>query len=233
MSDVTHVLLDLFGTLVDYAPPSEERAYARTYRWLIDAGYSSSYSQFEPQWDSVFEEFHRRAQLDCVEYSLDEVCRTFLARTFGRPPERDAITTYRDAYVFDWSQGVRYRHDLPILLRELATRYVLCVVSNTCHAPLVHHQLQGMGIEALFAAVVTSVEHGKRKPSACIFQRALAVTGGRADQAVYVGDSYDADYLGARTAGLNCWLIDPKQSRPVPADHRIRDVFDLRQRLIG
>lgn len=233
MSDITHVLFDLFGTLVDYAQANDRRAYARSYDWLVEAGYSSSYGQFESQWDGVFEEFHRRAQLDCVEYSLDEVCRTFLARMLGRPPEHDAISALRDAYVADWSEGVRSHDDLPTLLRELATHYVLGVVSNTCHAPLVHGQLRHLGIAPLFAAIVTSVEHGKRKPSPCIFQRGLDLISGRAAQTIYVGDSYEADYLGARAAGLDCWLIDPKQSRPVPADHRLRDVFELRRRLIG
>lgn len=232
MSDITHVLFDLFGTLVDYVQPNDKHAYEQSYQWLIQAGYCSSYGQFVQQWDGIFEEFHGRASLDCVEYSLDEVCRVFLDRALGSPPEHERVRAYRDAYVLDWNQGLRCDNRLPALLRELTSRYVLGVVSNTCHAPLVHGQLQKMGIEDLFASVVTSAEHGKRKPSPCIFQRALELTSACAAQTLYVGDSYHADYLGARGAGLQSWLIDPKRLRPLPAEHRIHDVFDLPKRLL-
>jgi FMN phosphatase YigB (HAD superfamily) len=47
-----------------------------------------------------------------------------------------------------------------------------------------------MEVAHAFSAVVTSVEHGKRKPAASIFEQALKITGGRSDQSIYVGDSF-------------------------------------------
>ena len=106
-------------------------------------------------------------------------------------------------------QGVWYIPGVQELLVELAESFTLVLVTNTHHAPLVHNHLQAMGVAHHFATVVTSVEHGKRKPSACIFEQALALSAGNPETSVYVGDTFAADYLGATDAGLRCLLIDP------------------------
>jgi putative hydrolase of the HAD superfamily len=75
------------------------------------------------------------------------------------------------------------------------------------------------------------VEHGKRKPSSCIFERALASSAGTPETSVYVGDSFEADYLGATRAGIECWLIDPKHRHDVPETARLGHILEIRARL--
>jgi putative hydrolase of the HAD superfamily len=55
---------------------------------------------------------------------------------------------------------------------------------------------------------VISTHAGAAKPAREIFAHALARTGTSADEALHVGDSYEADVLGARQAGLMPVLID-------------------------
>jgi putative hydrolase of the HAD superfamily len=50
---------------------------------------------------------------------------------------------------------------------------------------------------------------GVEKPDARIFQLALQQAGLGAGEAVYVGDLYSIDVLGARGAGLTAVLLDP------------------------
>jgi len=88
-----------------------------------------------------------------------------------------------------------------------------------------------MNVHQHFHSVVTSVDHGRRKPSPCIFQRALAAAGGRPHEAIYVGDSYAADYQGALAAGLQPLLIDPEHRHPIPAAHRIANIVETLARL--
>jgi putative hydrolase of the HAD superfamily len=89
-----------------------------------------------------------------------------------------------------------------------------------------------MGVAHLFEHVVTSVEHGKRKPSACIFEHALALSTGGPETSVYVGDSFDADYVGATNAGLRCLLIDPQRLHAIPERARLEHVIETRARLL-
>ncbi len=68
--------------------------------------------------------------------------------------------------------------------------------------------LDGLGIAQFFDPVVISTQVGAAKPEAAIFAQALSQTGLQASEAIHIGDSYDADIIGARTAGLTPVLVD-------------------------
>ena len=68
--------------------------------------------------------------------------------------------------------------------------------------------LDGLGLAAFFDAVVCSGEVGAAKPDGAIFAHALAALGVEAPEALHVGDSREADYDGARAAGIEALLVD-------------------------
>jgi putative hydrolase of the HAD superfamily len=225
MARLTHVLFDFFGTLVAYSESRTAQRLDGSHALLIAAGARLDYDEYTRAWDGAFEEHEQRALQSMDEFSMDQVCSTFLPTVLPRAPEHALLASFRDAFLDEWSQGVRYIPEVPALLEELSRRFTLVLVTNTHHAELVHGHLRAMGIDRRFHSVVTSVEHGRRKPSPCIFHRALEQSGGHAESAVYVGDSYAADYQGALQAGLRPLLIDPEQRHAVPAEHRISSVL--------
>jgi putative hydrolase of the HAD superfamily len=98
--------------------------------------------------------------------------------------------------------------------------------SREVNAPL---NQENTGIRQHFHVVVTSDEHGWRKPHRSIFDVALARMEVPAGQAILVGDSYDADYQGALNAGLQAVLVDPTGSRSIPESDQIRSILQLRE----
>ena len=58
-------------------------------------------------------------------------------------------------------------------------------------------------IEDYFSTVVYSEEAGVRKPHQAIFDLALQRANCKADEALMIGDDWDADILGARNAGID------------------------------
>lgn len=95
------------------------------------------------------------------------------------------------------------RYTLEILRRE---RYILGIVSNFSH--MLPGILRDTGIYDLFHAVTYSDEVGVEKPESAIFRDALAKAGAEPCHAIHIGDSYDADVIGARGAGITpVWLI--------------------------
>jgi putative hydrolase of the HAD superfamily len=68
--------------------------------------------------------------------------------------------------------------------------------------------LDGLGLSPLIDAVVISTRAGAAKPAREIFAQALARVGVGAENAIHIGDSYEADVLGARAAGLTPVFID-------------------------
>ena len=69
--------------------------------------------------------------------------------------------------------------------------------------------LESVGLRRHLDFVLDSHVVGVEKPAAAIFEMALTRAGVRAAEALYVGDLYAVDVLGARRAGLTAVLLDP------------------------
>jgi putative hydrolase of the HAD superfamily len=84
--------------------------------------------------------------------------------------------------------------------------------------------------------VVASAVVGSSKPHRDIFLYALGRAGVQAHETVYVGDSYLADVLGSRGAGLHPVLIDREGKAPAidaPVVGALTDVLEIVGRLSG
>ena len=88
-----------------------------------------------------------------------------------------------------------------------AAGYTVGVVSNADGT--VDRLLAGAGLAADLAFVVDSGSVGVEKPDPAIFRLALDRAGVGADEALYVGDLYPVDVVGARRAGIEPVLLDP------------------------
>jgi len=117
------------------------------------------------------------------------------------------------------------------LLRRLAARYRLAVVSNFDYSPTALDILERAGVADLFGAIVVSDAVGWRKPRREIFEEALGRLDARAADALFVGDRPDIDVAGARAVGMDAAWLNPERA-PLPAavaapTFEIRDLAEL------
>lgn len=115
-------------------------------------------------------------------------------------------------------------------LRALDTPVAL--VSNTLSASVaVRNSLAAFGItEELLRVVVTSTDVMRVKPRPEPFLRALDGLGIAARDAVFVGDSLEADVRGAKALGMTTvWKLNGRHEVPAAAeaDHAIHDLWEL------
>jgi putative hydrolase of the HAD superfamily len=116
--------------------------------------------------------------------------------------------------------------DVPPTLGFLRqTGYCLGLVSNRS-TPFTA-ELEKMGLVGYFDFTLAAGEVNAWKPGPEIFGYALERCGYKPEQAVYVGDNYYADILGAQNAGLLPVLIDPDQLFPEAACPVISTIGDL------
>jgi len=108
-------------------------------------------------------------------------------------------------------------------LRELG--YTLGLVSNR-RDPL-NAVCVELGFDNLFDFTLSAGEAASFKPDPGIFLKALALAGAAPETAVYVGDNYYADVVGARAAGLRPILIDPLGIFPDAGCTTIRALGEL------
>ncbi len=81
----------------------------------------------------------------------------------------------------------------------------LGVVSNSDGR--VEEALEAAGLRQYFDVVVDSALVGVEKPDPRIFHAALAALGVAPEEALYVGDLYKVDVVGARAAGMEAILL--------------------------
>jgi FMN phosphatase YigB (HAD superfamily) len=117
------------------------------------------------------------------------------------------------------------------LLRRLAERYRLAVVSNFDYTPTALDILERAGVVDLFETIVVSDEIGWRKPRRDIFDAALGRLRVRADESLFVGDRADMDVLGAQQIGMDAAWIN-RDAEPLPPGipqptYEIRDLSEL------
>jgi putative hydrolase of the HAD superfamily len=231
MTQCKYILFDFFGTLVEYSDSRTEQGYTRSHAVLLSYGSSLNYQDFLDRWSATFREFDLQSEATHDEYSMDDVVGRFLVQLFGPRVNTERDHIFRDTYLEEWSTGIRYIEGVGTLLSQLAKRCTLALVTNTHSSDLIRGLLLDMNVAHLFSTVVTSVEHGKRKPYASIFKHALSIIGASSENAIYVGDSFAADYSGAKAVGMGCLLIDPNKSAELPDEDRINGVLDLPARL--
>src|SRR6185312_11552409 len=92
------------------------------------------------------------------------------------------------------------------VLSSLKAKYRLAVISNSDGH--MGERLASLGFAPYFQHVTDSGNVGYEKPAPQIFQAALSAMSVQADRALYLGDIYAVDYLGAQQAGMKPMLMD-------------------------
>jgi len=124
---------------------------------------------------------------------------------------------------------VPYPETETVLIRLRATGVPLHIISgNVDYLPIV---IADLGWSDLFDTVTFTQEVGVQKPDPRVSHFALQRAGQEPADSIYVGDSWEADYLGARNAGMSAvWLNRTGRRAPAPC-REIRTLLDLDQDL--
>lgn len=101
----------------------------------------------------------------------------------------------------------------------------LALASNA--EPLLRHKLAELGLAQRFDYLAISGELGLEKPDPRFFAAVLDGLGARAESAIHVGDLYEIDVVGARSAGLEAVLVDVADLSADRDVTRIRSLSEL------
>ena len=135
--------------------------------------------------------------------------------------------------LFAASNATLYDDTIPTLEHLRDAGFKLAIVSNwdTPLDPLTER----LGIADYFDVIVAS--HDTRvksaKPDPHIFNYTLTAVGTSAEEVVHVGDTYEADVIGARSAGIRPILIDRDGTQVGRWDETIQSLTELPELLSG
>lgn len=134
-----------------------------------------------------------------------------LANREDAPPSDSLSTAYREAV----NTALVPVDGAETLISKLRTRYRVGLLTNG-PGTAQRTKLETLGWEAIFDAILISGEIGMGKPDIRAFQALCSALDVAPPELVYVGDSADADIMGANEAGCHTVQILP-DSAATPA----------------
>lgn len=180
------------------------------------------------------EEAHRRIQERVIanlsqathEARWDETYRRWLEEMGMEeaqiPEALRAIRSHPFQHLF-WARMEEGTKEMLDWFRERGCR--LGVISNA--EGQIQRLLEHAGIDSRFDVVVDSAVVGMSKPDERIFRYAIERIGASPERSVYVGDLYEVDVLGARSAGMTPVLIDRNGRSPNADCLRVQSALSL------
>lgn len=161
------------------------------------------------------EEGYARAKEILREVTAERtMCRVY-ARFGVSQPDPDLVRDSIDAFfAFEDSHWQADPEALPVL-RELAARGLcLGMFSNATDDPFIQNLVDRLGFRPWLEPVLSSAGTGVRKPDPAAFAPILAAWDLPPESVVMVGDTLEADILGAQRAGMRgVWIRSREDAR--------------------
>jgi putative hydrolase of the HAD superfamily len=111
------------------------------------------------------------------------------------------IYTIADDYIYHLSQQTHLLDGALVLLDYLKPKYNLHIITNG-FAEVQVGKLKNTNLVAYFDVVINSEMAGVKKPNPIIFEKALQMANVSKENSLMIGDSYEADVLGAINYGI-------------------------------
>lgn len=148
------------------------------------------------------------------EQAAKEIFAAVLEVRGVRATPRD-VHWFWDTYLAIQKRVFRaYPDALPALEMARSAGHKVWVVTDA-DPYMITHILPATGLHHVVDGAVTAFEAGYPKPHPRLFEHALDRAGVNPVNAVFVGDSYERDILGARGAGIRGILLDRRRVRTV------------------
>lgn len=191
-----------------------------------------AYLKVEPGWVRSYGSQVLRGREAEAAYQELDVRVLEEIRVGGSTADRDGLAArIRERWdeVDSIMKPVLYPESVPLLRRLKREGFVLGLISNA--PPNTEQTVAQLGLNKYLDPVVISGILGYAKPNPLIFQHAMKLASVRPRESMHVGDLYDTDIVGARSAGMTPVMID-RDKRTVRAEFaKISRLDELTQML--
>jgi putative hydrolase of the HAD superfamily len=136
--------------------------------------------------------------------------------------------------------AVSYIDELPLdnhlfdgtieILDYLMEKYTLHIITNGFEE-VQHIKLKNSGIHGYFKTVTSSEEVGLKKPNPVIFKRALEKAEVLKESTLMIGDSFEADILGAEAFGMKTLFYNYRQEKVPVGYSYIDNLLEIKNHL--
>jgi HAD superfamily hydrolase (TIGR01662 family) len=227
------VLFDMFDTLmlIEHDHAFYRPSLRKAHEFLVQNGVDVSFDVFEDAYVAARDALYAEADVRMEEPHFNlRVANALRSLGYDFDVSSGVVRGATLAFCKEFMRYVRIDENAKDVLSELRGRCKLGIVSNFAIPECVFRLLQKHGLDMFFDVVVVSGAVNKRKPSPEIFQKALEKLGVDASEAVFVGDTVDADIQGAKNLGMKTIFIErrsQKEAEYTSPDQTIKNLNQL------
>jgi putative hydrolase of the HAD superfamily len=202
------VCFDFFNTLAYFYPPREE-CYAHFASEVGIKVTPEAVGRALPEADRYWRNENFKSPIkerpDKEKYATyTEYAQLILRLAETKPTPEQALQVLAKAFDVGF-KFVAFDDALPALRAVKQRNLTAGVISNVGQE--IDSSCNEMGFTPYLDFKVTSFEVGLDKPHPLIFQKALEKADVKASEALFIGDQYDQDVVGARKVGMNPVLL--------------------------
>ena len=195
---ITDIFFDLDHTLWDF-----EKNSALTFEKIFDElNIDLSLNDFLEAYHGInhyYWKLYRENKISQEELRTTRLIKTFQSIGYDFDPTN--ITMISDLYILQLSTFSNLFEGAISLLKGLRKKYQLHVITNGFEA-VQQHKIKNSGLHFYFENIFTAEKVGYKKPNPIIFEYALDQTNTLAKNSLMIGDSLEADILGAINCGM-------------------------------
>jgi HAD superfamily hydrolase (TIGR01549 family) len=211
------VLFDMFDTLMLIERNHEfySPALMRMYKYLESKGVKVDFEKFNNTYVDVRDGLYEKADLNWEEPHFNvRVAETLRCLGYNYDVSSPVVAEATNEFCEEFMKYVRIDVDTVAMLKALHGKYKLGIISNFAIPECVFTLLKRSGIDGYFDLVIVSGAINKRKPAEEIFRSALTLLGVTSSEAVFVGDTIDADIEGSKAVGMIAVYIERREQKP-------------------
>lgn len=192
------LVFDLDNTLYDY-DSINEKAIEYTGRWLCKET-GISYGEFHGAFLQS-RELTKRDMRDCASRHNRMIYFQKMSECLGFNPFKYSLELYEKYWGYMLG-NMQLESGVDRLFERLKHSGIKIGICTDLTTHIQHRKIRKLQIGNYVNAFVSSEEADAEKPDIKIFRMIISKLGIRPEEALYIGDSYEKDVIGAKNAGL-------------------------------
>ena len=224
---ITDVFFDLDHTLWDFEKNSALTFEKIFFENNVQVDLNNFLKTYVPL-NLAFWKLYREEKIRKPELRYQRLKRTF--DSIGQYVSDDIIHKLSEQYITNLSSYTNLVPNTIDILEYLKPRYKLHIITNGFQE-IQEKKLKNAAIHSYFDQIVDSEMAGVKKPNPRIFKLALQKANVSARKAIMVGDSIEADILGAQAVGLHALHFNVHNDTKHEYCEMIHDLSEIKRYL--
>ncbi|WP_051907794.1 YjjG family noncanonical pyrimidine nucleotidase [Flavimarina sp. Hel_I_48] len=223
LTNIKHIFFDLDHTLWDFDKNSE-LAFKHIFEKNNIAVPLHEFLEVYKPINFRYWKYYRESKITKEKLRYGRLSNSFSSLGFGI--DKHMIDKLSEDYITHLPDNNHLFEGTYDLLSELSKNYNLHIITNGFEE-VQHLKLKRSKIDCFFQTITTSESVGVKKPDPRIFNFALAQAGASIENSLMIGDTYEADILGARALGIETILFNYHLAEAQEGDRVVMRLLEI------